>query len=265
MSGRAWAVVPMVKDGGGFFTPETLTKANQEIANIQKQYKKDLLIETFATVPTDKVDAVKKMTPKERTRFFQGWANERARAERVEGIYILISKEPAHLQIEVGHETEKRAFKVPDDVKRLRTILLENFQKKDYDTGLLEGVEFVQQKLSENLGVARAAGEAPARANEPVAHKVGPEVQGVSGMGFLWIIVVLLIGFWILRALFRGIFHMLGGGGPRQYGPGPGAPGPGYGGTRLRRRPRVWRGRRWRLYERHAGRPLRRGGWQLAL
>jgi hypothetical protein len=233
MTGPAWAVVPEVKDGAGFFTPGALTKANQELAQIQKKYRKDLLIETFATVPADKADAVKKMDKQARNRFFETWAVERARGERVEGIYVLITKQPGHVQVEVGKNEQKRGFRVPADSNRLQEIFVKNFQNKEYDSGLLEGIRFVDEKLGENLGVATP------RASEPLpqmiehgVNKVAPAAQGVSGMSWIVILIVIVIGFWILRALFRGIFHMLGGG--RQYGPGPGpgygAPGAGYGG-----------------------------------
>ncbi len=230
MTARAWAVVPEVKDGAGFFTPGALTKANAQITEIQKKFRKDLLIETFPGVPADKAEAFGKLDKQGRSRFFQDWAIERARGERVEGIYVLITKQPGHVQVEVGKNEQKRGFRVPADSDRLSKILLQNFQKKEYDSGLLEAVQFVEQKLGENLGVAaRPASEPLPAIIDQGVHKVAPAVQGASGMSWILIIIVVLIGFWILRALFRGIFHMLGGGGPRQYGPGPG-PGPGYGG-----------------------------------
>ncbi len=78
-----------------------------ELAEIQKKYHKDLLIETFATVPPDKTDAFGKMDKPARAKFFQSWANDRAKKERVEGVYVLILKQPGHVQVEVGHETQK--------------------------------------------------------------------------------------------------------------------------------------------------------------
>jgi uncharacterized protein len=235
MTARSLAVVPEVKDGAGFFTPGALTKANAQITEIQKKYRKDLLIETFPSVPADKAEAFGKLDKSGRNRFFQDWAIQRAKGERVEGIYILISKQPGHVQVEVGKNEQKKAFRVPEDSDRLSKILLQNFQKKDYDSGLLEAVQFVEQKLGENLGVAaRPASEPLSNIIDHGINKVAPAAQGASGMSWIVILIVIVIGFWILRALFRGIFHMLGGGGPRQYGPGPGAgyggPGAGYGG-----------------------------------
>jgi hypothetical protein len=229
--GQAWAVVPEVKDGGSFFAPDTLASADRQITEIQKKFRKDLLIETFPGVPSDKAAAFQKMDKQAQSKFFQSWAEDRARGARVEGIYILITKLPPRIQIEVEKNEQKRAFRVPGDSDRLREVLIKAFHEKDYDRGLLEGIAFVEKTLGENLGIAaRPASEPVPQIIEHGVNKVRPAVQGASGMGWLLILIVVVVGFWILRAIFRGIGHMLGGG-PRQYGPGPGAgPGPGYGG-----------------------------------
>jgi uncharacterized membrane protein YgcG len=145
----AIAVVPEVQDGAGFFKPETIAKVNDQLAEIGKKHNFDLLIETYPTVPADKVAAVKAMDKEARNRFFQEWANSRAKRRRVIGVYVLITKDPAHLEVEVGHETQKSAFTLKDR-DRLRDILIEAFRKKEFDRGLLEGVDFVAKALDEN-------------------------------------------------------------------------------------------------------------------
>jgi uncharacterized membrane protein YgcG len=147
---RTWAVVPEVQDGATFFKPETIAKANDLLAEIGKKHDKDLLIETYATVPADKVAAVKTMDKEARSQFFQEWANSRAKRRRVNGIYVLISKEPGHIQVEVGRETQKGAFTLKDEA-HLREILIVAFDKKEYDRGLLEGVQYVQKTLDDNM------------------------------------------------------------------------------------------------------------------
>jgi uncharacterized membrane protein YgcG len=146
----AFAVVPEVQDRAGLFKPETIAKADDVLAEIGKKHNKDLLIETYPTVPPDKVEAVKAMDKSGRAKFFQEWANSRARRRRVNGIYVLITKEPGHIQVEVGHETEKAAF-TTKDADRLRDILIDAFQKKEYDRGLLEAVQFVEKTLDDNM------------------------------------------------------------------------------------------------------------------
>jgi uncharacterized membrane protein YgcG len=147
---QAFAVVPELQDGAGLFKPETIAKVNDALADIGKKHNKDLLIETYATVPAEKLDAVKAMDKEARAKFFQEWANSRARRRRVNGIYVLITKEPGHIQVEVGHETEKAAF-TGKDRDRLRDILIDAFEKKEYDRGLLDAVQFVEKTLDENM------------------------------------------------------------------------------------------------------------------
>src|SRR5262249_8554836 len=70
-----------VTDEGGFFSAPAIEKANEIINEIKDRYGKELVIETFKTVPAAKADQVKKMSPAERNRFFNEWARERFRKE----------------------------------------------------------------------------------------------------------------------------------------------------------------------------------------
>lgn len=44
-----------VKDGGGFFKPATITRADEVIKDIKSAHKLDVAVETFATIPKDKM------------------------------------------------------------------------------------------------------------------------------------------------------------------------------------------------------------------
>src|SRR5437762_49110 len=77
-AGRAAAVAPEIKDGGKFFSEEAVKKANEQIREIAHKYDKDLLVETFMTVPDDKAEKVKAMSREEREKFFSEWARQRA-------------------------------------------------------------------------------------------------------------------------------------------------------------------------------------------
>src|SRR5262249_6214353 len=87
------AVAPEVKDDAKLFTDEAIKKANDQIREIAQKYDRDLLVETFASVPADEVENVKKMDKEERGKFFEKWANERAKFRAVNGVYVLICKE----------------------------------------------------------------------------------------------------------------------------------------------------------------------------
>ncbi|MGA2255879.1 MAG: TPM domain-containing protein [Thermoguttaceae bacterium] len=150
--GFAWAAGdrPAVRDDAGFFAPDTVRKANEDILALQKQFKVDLLIETVASVPSDKVNQVRGMNAGERDQFFSAWALNRARAAGIRGVYVLICKVPGHLQVEVGKETQKQAF-TPENCNKLRDLLMARFKDKDYDKGLLAAIAMVGDTVQRNV------------------------------------------------------------------------------------------------------------------
>src|SRR5205809_697577 len=99
----AQAATPGVKDQAGFFSKEAVTKANGVIHEIQSRFHKEVVVETMLSVPEEDKDEVKDKAG--RDRFFPRWARERAADLKVNGIYIVITKVPGHVQVEVGNET----------------------------------------------------------------------------------------------------------------------------------------------------------------
>src|SRR5262245_51316480 len=105
--GRAQAAVVDVRDEAHFFSADAVAQANETIKEIKQRYKKDLLIETVRHVPEDKKDEANSSDEKVKGRFFANWAIQRARSEGVNGIYVLITREPGHVEVAVGNETHK--------------------------------------------------------------------------------------------------------------------------------------------------------------
>lgn len=145
-AGTARAVAPEVKDEAKFFKPETVKKANDEIRAIMRKYEKDVLIETFPSVPESQLEKVKAMSAEERAQFFHTWAVERMDARVVNGVYILVCKEPPRVQVEVSAKARNVFDKKTMD--KLSEILVSRFQKKEFDEGILAAIQFVRDKLS---------------------------------------------------------------------------------------------------------------------
>ena len=225
-----------VKDDGEFFSKSALEKANGQIADLKKEYSKDLYIETLKSVPADKADEFEKMDKADRARFFVKWSGERATAAKVKGIYVLITKKPGHVEIQVDRQTREHGFGA-NESKQLRAKFVDGLQHKEPDKALLDAVEYVKQTLKSKhrADAPPAAGNRHHATNHdaPVRHgpAPGPVVRNAAGMGWLgWVLVAvgIFLVFRVLGALFRG---MTGGGGGGGYGGGGSGPGGyGYGG-----------------------------------
>ena len=74
------AVAPVVHDEGKFFTPETVKKLNDIAHDLAGKTGRDLLIETFPTVPAEQAARVKAMSTEEREKYFRQWGEERVKA-----------------------------------------------------------------------------------------------------------------------------------------------------------------------------------------
>jgi len=139
------AAVPLpaqVRDNAGFFSAGAVREADQIIRKIKADHGEDLLIETFATVPDGTARQVKEMDGGERNRYFERWAQRRAEEAGVNGVYVLICKDPGHVQVEVGNKTQRKAFTLGERDELMR-LIRDRFKKKEYDAGLLDGARFV--------------------------------------------------------------------------------------------------------------------------
>jgi hypothetical protein len=157
LAGRAAAVAPEVKDDGKFFSADAVKKANEQVRELFRKYDRDLLFETFATVPADQAEKVKEMSSEERSLFFKKWAEQRMREAVVNGVYVLVTRQPAHIRVEVS--AKARSAFGERDIPPLVQLLVEKFRAKQFDEGLLDAVKFVGDKMA-------AARREPAR-NEP--------------------------------------------------------------------------------------------------
>lgn len=233
----AWAGVSGIRDGAGFFSSGAKEKAERSIAEMERATKKELLIETFAKVPDELrkgVDASDKAAVR---RVVEKWSIDRARENKVNGVYVLLTREPAHLEVTVGNQTLKKAFTGADrDV--LADTMLRSLRAKRFDDALLEGVGFVSKTVQTRV-VARPSGEssggtpakstaasAPASvAATPAAPVPSPVGSGIGIGRILLIGAILLFGFFLVTRLLGALF----GGGRSNVGPG-GMAGAGMGG-----------------------------------
>lgn len=150
-----------VEDGAGFFSADAVQKARDGIKEIKDQFNKDLLIQTFKTIPAERKEG-QNLQGEARQQFYKKWVDDRIKETNLHGVYVLITRSPGRVEVGVSEDTLKRGFPVADR-DRLSKLLLAKFQAKEYDAGLLDGVRLVHDTLAKNL---------PARLPSPVVNAV---------------------------------------------------------------------------------------------
>lgn len=217
-----------IRDDAKFFSPDAVSKAEQVIHQIDQKHQRDVLIETLPSVPADQKQQLDQLG---KDTFFKRWADSRAASQGVSGIYILITREPSHLEVAVGNRTQQRLF-TRSDRDAVRDQLLTAFREKQFDQGLLQAVRTIQQRMDANVPVSSSGsgsnsgtvvpgggggGGGLPRGNPSPFPAPAQRSWGIGGLACLIIGAILII------MLVRGIFGRSGGGG--YYG---GAPGGGY-------------------------------------
>jgi uncharacterized membrane protein YgcG len=209
---------PGVRDEGAVFSARTVKQADEATRKLQTQFHKELLIETFAGIPEGRKDEY----ARDREEFFSNLVRDRARSAQLDGIYVLVMKEPPphrfRIQVGVGPATREKAFLTSNRDELVR-IFQTSFRQDRFDEGLLNGVAYVERTLRENLRPAVAAGAPSSSPNgswgtAATAHDTSS--RGSIG-SFLLLGVLLLGGILLVRFLFR---MMRGGQGGQLAGAG---------------------------------------------
>jgi S1-C subfamily serine protease len=127
------------KDPAKFFGEEAFKKVTPAAELLFKEKKIDLMVETFATPPKGDAEKVRAMSAMDREKFFREIALERGKAEKVNGVYILVNKNPGFVYVERVGDAD-----LPADLgSRLRNQLITSFKEKKFDEGLTKAVEMV--------------------------------------------------------------------------------------------------------------------------
>jgi TPM domain len=198
-----------IRDNGAFFSEAAKAEASRHINEIGTRFKREVVIETFATIPDDVKKGVNLEDRLAVNRLFEQWTLRQARQQRVNGIYILLSKSPSHLQVVVGDETQRTMF-TPKDRDVLVASMLSKLRGQKNDEALLEGVNLVaatmkNQVLTRNRGAVQAKSAAPATDESP--NPWNWVIAAVLGFVVAWIVVG------IFRAIFSGGGNAGAGGG----------------------------------------------------
>lgn len=204
-----------VQDDGGFFSDKAKADAVRIITDTAATLKKDVAVETFKEVPADVKQGVNLNDKAAAARMVDDWAHKQFQQKRVNGVYILLVKEPAYLRVEVGNDTLKQAF-TPQDRDALKNLMVAKLKAKQYDAALADGVNFIAATIKSHQP-SRAQGAAPVRSTQsaPAAS---------SGFGWVLPVILIVVVGWVVMGIVRALFGGRGAAGTA------GAPGGGGGG-----------------------------------
>jgi uncharacterized membrane protein YgcG len=209
-----------VNDTANFFSPGAVQQANAALERMNKELDKELLIETFPTIPEE---MRAQYDPARKDQFFDRWLRARREKLKADGIHVLITREPGYVRVGTGPKTEQENAFTAANREQLTSLMLGHLKNRDYDPALSEAVSYTQKTLQSNLSQRRSgAGQPVYQSNRPAP---GNTPSGGGG-GISWIIWVLIIGaglFFLMRMLRNRAAQSAAGYGG--YGPG----GPGYG------------------------------------
>lgn len=136
------------KDDAKFFSEEAWAKVAATAEKLLKEKGLDLMIETYATPPKLDADKVKAMSAAERTKFFKEYAQDRVKAEKIVGLYIVINKNPGSLYVDLA---EAAKGKVPEEVvTKVKDTMLKAFGAQKFDSGLADSLKIILD--SQGLG-----------------------------------------------------------------------------------------------------------------
>jgi hypothetical protein len=155
-----WLVLagPVLGAGSGIhddlklFSPEAIAKAQHEIADLQHRARKDLYIETMARLSDARVKRFRALrSDRDRHEFFRQLGEEQARAAKVDGVYVLLCREPAGHAVIVWPASNERVFPRGEQEKLHRLLTSIKRFDRNYDEVLLEAVGIVREAVMASL------------------------------------------------------------------------------------------------------------------
>src|SRR4051812_37341679 len=94
-----------VRDDAQLFRPQTLAEANKVIARIEREHGKRVLVETYPSLCRLRGEGQDLAKKDVRDAVFKQWAEDRCRAENLDGVYVLICKDPKYVLVTVWPES----------------------------------------------------------------------------------------------------------------------------------------------------------------
>ncbi len=203
-----------VIDNAGMFSTSTLTSANQKLDEVKRKSGKELVIETIEEVGQADANAL---------------ALEKAKARKVNGVYVLISKKDRKLKVEIGNKTKLVFGESERNI--LKAKFAEEFKRQNFDQGLLSSVDYFSSVMDSAVASQTNNYSYPHRTDAPIASR-----SSSGGFSWLSIIIFAVFAFIIFKLISTFLSNRNSGNINQPYGGGYGygnSGGPGFMGTFL--------------------------------
>ena len=193
-----------VQDGASLLKPATVESLNRTIDDFHRQYGKEVVIVTVPSLDGQTILAV---------------AEKQFAQQQVNGVLLLFAK--AEQKDGVFPDRAGRRFFAAGTVRDIKDAMQGYLRSGNFDQGVTTGTNLIIDTYRSHARPANVR-----------AYQSSPATNAASTggfqMGWLWLIALLVVGFLIVRAIYRAIA------GPRMVPPGygggqMGGP-PGYGG-----------------------------------
>jgi uncharacterized membrane protein YgcG len=179
-----------VRDTTGTFSEEAVRQANKVIEEIHQKYGKEVVVEVL---------------PSAGGQSYSQLVNSRAQQANVNGVYVLITRNPGHVEVWV-HNDAARAFPAQDR-DQLRDRFVAQFRNRQFDQGLTGGVDFIRQSFFANLGPRSGQPnynhQQPAGGGGGSAGVPAPQQRRSSGISWFWWLIIIGLGLFLLMRFMR--------------------------------------------------------------
>ncbi len=225
-----------VHDNARLFSETAVRMANDDIAQMKSRAGgHTMLIETYASVPADKQEALNR----DKNAFFQQWASDRGKAERVSGVVMLICLDPKRYEIALGNKTVQSGLFTNADRQALGIKVRQALSTGNYDEALTISTSTVLERYAAHKSAGQGGSAYspvpvessgnPAPSATPTPAKPAPTAKPGMSLGSMLLIgaIILVVVSFIFRMLRR--MSSAQSGYDPNYGPGYGGGGGGFG------------------------------------
>jgi uncharacterized protein len=198
------AAAQSVQDGAGMFSASTVAQLNERLSAFNAQTGKEIVVVT---------------TPSLNGATLQSAADSAFNQQSVNGVLIYIARNDRRDMIVPDRAGVQAGWFTSDVLAQIRTAMEGQFKGEDYDAGITGAVNSLLQIYRAHLGSLQQSRSGVVTQGQRVT-------QGVH-ISMFWWIIILVVGFLILRTVMRAATAS------RYYGnappPGGAPPGAGYG------------------------------------